>query len=111
VLTPSFLAGREISLYFEISSCHKEYHMALGVHCMDISQSVSAVLGYPFGIELRLACRPSMMNPFANLMSETVGIAFSSRGMHRDFKTQIIASSETAGFVFSTNHDCFHLRK
>jgi hypothetical protein len=86
VLTLSFLAGREILLSFEILSCHKEYLMALGVHCMAISQSVSAVLGHPFGIELRIACRPSMMDPFANLMSETVGIAFSSRGMHRDFK-------------------------
>jgi hypothetical protein len=60
--------------------------MALGVHCMTIFQSVSAVLGYPFGIELRIACHPSRMNTFANLMSETVRIAFSSRGMHRDFK-------------------------
>jgi hypothetical protein len=86
IFFPCILAGREILLSFEISYCHKEYRMALGVHCMAISQSVSAVLGYPFGIELRIACRPSMMNPFANLMSETVGIVFSSRGMHRDFK-------------------------
>jgi hypothetical protein len=60
--------------------------MALGVHCRAISHSVSAVLSYPFGIELRIACRSSMMNPFANLMSETVRIAFSSKEMHRDFK-------------------------
>jgi hypothetical protein len=59
--------------------------MALGVRCMGISQAVSAVLGFPFSIELHIACRPSMMDPFANLMSETVGIAFSSRGMHQDF--------------------------